>query len=126
MLKWRAQVLPGLFPPTPAATARDRALAQVADHACEGFIDLAVLAVERVARKRAAFIVDDVWAEFDDAATTHDKRAMGPVMAIARQLGYIAPTADFVASKQVQCHANPRRVWKSLIYVAPESAAASG
>ena len=99
-----------------ARAKRDEALEQVEAHAAETFIDLAVLAIDRVARCRPAFIVDEVWKELGETAPTHEKRAMGAAMQLARRHGLITPTETFIASAQVQCHANPRRVWQSLVY----------
>jgi hypothetical protein len=99
-----------------AQVARDEAVALGDLHAAELFRVAAFAAVDRVARARARFIVDDVWAAMGAAApSTHDKRAMGAVMQRACKVRLIAPTADFQPSAQRQCHANPRRVWRSLV-----------
>ncbi len=95
--------------------ARDAALALADAHAAEAFRVAAYAAVGHLARTRSRFIVDDVWRAMGTAApSTHDKRAMGAVMQRARKDGLIEPTAEFLPSAQRQCHANPRRVWRSV------------
>lgn len=130
-----SRVLPGMFdqgdpvvvplwtePPVldlPAAQqAREVAIAAVDDHADVGFRDQAFLALDRLARRQARLIVDDVWTELRAEPmieSTSDKRAMGAVMQRGFREGLIRPTQDFQASAQRQCHANPRRVWASLV-----------
>lgn len=99
-----------------AREARDAALERVEAHAAPDFNSLARAAIERVARRRPAFIVDEVWKELGATAPTHEKRAMGAAMQAARREGVIEPTESFEASAQVQCHANPRRVWRSRVW----------
>lgn len=101
--------------PDTAVARREEALARVEAHAAPEFIDRAVDAIERVARQCDRFIVDEVWLELAGTAPTHEKRAMGAAMRLACTRGIIAPTPDFRASEQRQCHANPRRVWRSLL-----------
>lgn len=98
-----------------AVARRDEAITRVEAHAAPAFLDLALGAIERVARQRERFIVDEVWVELGGSAPTHEKRAMGAAMRIAVSRGIIAPTPDFRASEQRQCHANPRRIWRSLL-----------
>lgn len=99
-----------------ARAARDEAIDRVVEHADGDFIDQAIIAIGRVAATREEFIVDEVWKEIDPSAQTHEKRAMGAAMQMAKKGGLIAPTDRFSPSEQVQCHANPRRVWRSLVY----------
>lgn len=108
-----------LFDLPAARAARDEAVERVESAADGRFNDQAFHALDRVARRIRLFIVDDVWKELgaDQAiASTHDKRAMGAVMQRGRREGLIMATADFKASAQKQCHANPRRIWSSLVY----------
>ena len=100
----------------PAARAgRDIAIARGADHASSDFTERAYLAVCTVACRELEFIVDAVWMELGSVPLTHDKRAMGSVMLRAVRDRIIKPTEEFRASAQRQCHANPRRVWRSLV-----------
>lgn len=102
-----------------ARSARDHAIARVERHADDGFNDAALGAIVRVAQRDERFIVDAVWQELartDAQLSTHERRAMGAVMLRAARENVIAPTEDFRASAQRHCHANPRRVWRSLIW----------
>lgn len=75
-----------------------------------------------VAEERPYFNADDLLAwmrRHHPNASTHEKRATGPLMAAIQRLGYCIPTEDFVPSRQKLCHATPRRVWWSLIYRGP-------
>jgi predicted secreted protein len=106
-----------LFDIEGAREARDEAIDKVEEHASPEFKDAAASAVRTVAAATAYFIVDEVWkAMGDEWESVGDKRAMGAIMQQAKRDGLIAPTTMFRASAQVQCHANPRRVWQSLCY----------
>lgn len=75
-----------------------------------------------VAERKQYFNSDDIvllCRELYPDATTHDKRAIGPLMAAAQKLGYCVPTQDTVESRQKVCHSRPMRVWWSLIYRGP-------
>ena len=105
-----------------ARTLRDRALGRLAK-VNGAFVNLAIDAVERVANRKPEFIVDDVWTEvriLEQASETQhwptDKRAMGIAIREAAKLGIVRATPNFRPSNQPQCHANPRRVWESLVY----------
>ena len=104
-----------LFDLPAARAARDVAIARGVDHASTEFADRAYLAVCAVACRESEFIVDAVWMELGSVPPTHDKRAMGSVMLRAFRDRIIEPTEEFRASAQRQCHANPRRVWRSLV-----------
>lgn len=50
--------------------------------------------------------------------TTHDLRALGPVMLWAQREGYARPTDRYVRNTtQPNHHGNPDRVWCSNLYV---------
>ena len=104
-----------LFDLPAARSARDIAITRGADHASSDFIERAYLAVCAVACRETEFIVDAVWTELGSVPSTHDRRAMGSVMLRAVRDRIIKPTEEFRASAQRQCHANPRRVWRSLV-----------
>ena len=78
-------------------------------------------AVAQTARTYSAFCVDEVW-QFVDGDYDVDKRAMGPAMLRASRAKLIDATKDFRPTSQRQCHAQPRRIWISLIYQAPRVA----
>ena len=110
-----------LFNPPPvlnaraARAARDAGIARGAEAARPTFLEAAEGAIYRAAVTRDRFIVDEVWAYMPAAPWTHDKRTMGSAMLRAVKLGWIEETDEYRASAQVQCHANPRRVWASNI-----------
>jgi hypothetical protein len=75
-----------------------------------------------VALRKPVFISDDLesWrlAKYHNA-TTHEHRAIGPLMRALARLGYCEPTSDWVESLQKVNHRRPMRVWRSLIYRGP-------
>lgn len=75
-------------------------------------------AIYEAARTWSAFVVDQVW-QFVDGDYPVDKRAMGSAIMRAVRAKVISGSEDFRHSAQRQCHANPRRIWLSRIYVAP-------
>jgi len=83
----------------------------------EDFARRAYLALWKTALRGGFFIVDDVWREMGpDLSTSRDRRAMAGVLARGRRAGMIAPTDEFQASEQRQCHGNLRRIWRSLVW----------
>ena len=111
---------PDEVPTTPqdldqARGARDQAIAEVEANAAESFKDAAADAIYRVARARALFVIDDVWAARATWPQTHDKRAMGAAILQAKRDRLIAPTSEFRSTAQVFRHAAPVRVWRSLV-----------
>jgi len=74
---------------------------------------------KEVAQRKPIFITDDIVELCRDKhpnATTHEKRAIGPLMREVCRLGYCIPTQDWVQSAQAQCHRRPMLVWYSLIF----------
>lgn len=73
---------------------------------------------QEIALRKPFLSADDL--EFEryrrQGPTTHENRAMGPLMKYAARLGYWEPTQDFVESSQKVKHQRPMRVWHSLIY----------
>lgn len=98
-----------------AKGARDHAIAEVAAGAAESFWDVAIETIYQVARVRATFVIDDVWAARATWPPTNDRRAMGAAMLQAKREGLIIPTSDFRSTAQVFRHAAPVRVWRSLV-----------
>lgn len=101
---------------TQAAAARDAGIDKVEAGASEAFMAAAFAAISDLAGQDREFIIDDVWTMRRDWPETRDKRAMGGAMRQARAAGLIEPTDVFRSSAQVRCHANPRRVWRSLVW----------
>jgi hypothetical protein len=92
---------------------RDEALAQVDAHAAPEWKQLAYEAVRNVARRRASFISDDVWA-LTDLPPAREDRALGPVFRKAAHDGLIRKTDRTRPS--VRSHLSGKPVWESLIY----------
>jgi hypothetical protein len=79
-------------------------------------------AAKAVAQRKPYFFSDDVvrWCrEHHPNVTTHEPRAIGPLLREACRLGYAEKTQDYVPSEQRQCHSRPMLVWYSLIYTGP-------
>ena len=65
---------------------------------------------------RDEFTTDDVWDILDGyAMSTHERRAMGPVMKKAQKLGLVVPTGQFILSHRPVCNKRPVMVWKSAV-----------
>jgi hypothetical protein len=73
--------------------------------------------VEAVAKDRAYFTIDNVidyWrgANRGELPNIPDQRAWGLVMRHAGRLRVAIPTGSFVPSRNPNCHATPRRIWR--------------
>lgn len=102
--------------PETAREARDLAVARVGRSAGVPVMEVLRNAVRATATERSFFIVDEVWGKVDASTIGQvDKRSMGAAMLEAVRQGVIAPTDQYRASEQKQCHGNPRRVWRSLL-----------
>jgi len=77
--------------------------------------------VKVLAHRRPFLTSDDVWTWLQDLEIkVEEPRAMGSIMAGARNDALIAPTSEFLPSARPACHRRPQRVWKSLIYQSVE------
>jgi hypothetical protein len=101
-----------------ATIARDAAIETVASGADQHWLDIAFDCVCTVAARHETFIVDAVWRELEsrDYKEPPEGRAMGAVMVRAVKAGIITGTTEYRASDRRSAHANPRRVWRSLVY----------
>lgn len=74
-------------------------------------------ALKQVASRQKFFCTDDIERirHSYDGPTTHENRALGPLMLSAKKDGLIAPTDRWVMSIQPFNHRRPVRVWRSLI-----------
>ena len=75
-----------------------------------------------VAERKPYFITDDIEflrRKLHPNATTHEHRAVGPLMAALARLDYCEATDDWVESQQLTNHSRPMRVWLSKIYRGP-------
>jgi hypothetical protein len=78
-----------------------------------------LICVLEVAKRKPYFTADDVeryrLANYPNH-TTHEHRALGPIMLEAAVLEYCVKTQDWVESTQRINHRRPMRVWWSLAY----------
>lgn len=98
-----------------ARAERDEAMAKVHSNADPIWLAAAWDAVCKCARLNKTFTVDEVWDYIPDTISTHDSRAMGPVIKRAQTEGVIEKTDAFLPS--IRRHATPQRVWKSLVFL---------
>jgi len=103
------------FSPRRAGQARDEAMARAEASAHDEWKSAALEAVYQAASHNSRFIVDEVWSYMPGSTTTHELRAMGPVMRRAARAGWICATQEYVNSARVTAHGNPRRIWQSLL-----------
>ncbi len=100
-----------------ADLSRTDALQRVDDHADPDWRNVAYDCVVAVAKRIAVFTTDEVLAELAKypEVSTHEGRALGPVMMRAQRNAVIVATDQFVNSEAVSRHKAPKRVWASLI-----------
>lgn len=104
-----------------AERAKQAGMDQVEANANEVWIEYMADLVWDVCRARRQFTVDDVFDLYEAAPsgkpTTHELRAMGPVMNRVAKEG-LCEKANVAAqpSRRASLHASPRTVWNSLIY----------
>ena len=104
-----------------AKTARDEGIKKGTQNINFAWQNAALEAVYRCATQNRSFIVDDVWQYlYDDIgirdAHTANNRVMGTIMTQAKKYRWIKATDNYKASSRTTSHANPRRVWESLLY----------
>lgn len=76
-------------------------------------------AVKATAIEMLYFNTDDVTRRCQKDhpnASTHEKRAIGPLMKEACRLEYCEPTRSWKESTWAACHKRPKRTWTSLLY----------
>lgn len=89
-------------------------LIQVESHADEDWKEETLKIVEQLALERETFTTDDVWEMLSELdVSTHEPRAMGAIMTIAKKMRLISPTTHHILSTRPSCHSRPIRVWKS-------------
>ena len=102
---------------TRAELAKKKGMEQVEAHANAAWTAAMLEATRATARMMKRFTSDDVAERYHGKATTHDKRAFGPVMRRAAKLGYCRKAyAPAVNSRRASLRASPRTVWESIIF----------
>jgi hypothetical protein len=106
----------------PAERAKRAGMDQVEENANKIWVEYMLDLIWDVCRVRRQFTTDDVWdfynlASPDRRPTTHELRAMGPVMLKAAKEGMCEKAfMPAIPSRRASLHASPRTVWNSLIY----------
>jgi len=105
-----------------ADAQRTDALQRVDEHADPDWRDVADRCVRAVALRCETFTTDEVIDELakHPAITTHEPRALGPVMMRAARNNVIVATDRFIKSTAVSRHRAPKQVWRSLVYKRPQ------
>lgn len=76
---------------------------------------MALQELHKVCKSKATFTVNDVRdAVLASNIKTHDNRAMGGVMQMAKRLGWIAPSGQSIPSRVG--HLVHIQIWRSLLY----------
>ena len=101
-----------------AEVALSDSLQRVDDHADPSWRDVAYQCVIDVAGRLSEFTTDAVLSELAlyPTVSTHEPRALGPVMMRASRDNVISATSRFVKSEAVSRHRAPKQVWRSNIY----------
>lgn len=76
-----------------------------------------------IAQRMPEFTSDHVhqyMAKHHPDLETHDTRAIGGIMRIAKTQGWIEPTGRYEKSRRKEAHSNPKAVWKSLLWTGQE------
>ena len=105
---------PTLWSYAESVRARDKGIALAEYGATQAWRADALNAVHACAQVYAEFTADDVWLILK--RRTGEPRALGSVMQSARRKGWIAPTDRFTPTHKTSQHAQPIRVWKSLVH----------
>mgnify|MGYP000990118645 CR=1 FL=1 len=97
-----------------AKAERDGAVQKAAERVELDWLRAAQAAIVECANSMETFIVDDVQAKLAAAGIPppREGRAMGAAISWAVRNRVIESTGQYRASSQVQCHANPRTVWR--------------
>ena len=102
-------------PPPAPPSEKAHALAQVEAHADDDWLEAAWRALVSVASRQETLTTDDVWNELraqGAAVSTHELRAIGPVMNRGRREGVIEAT-DRIALSALGGGRWKVRVWRS-------------
>ena len=65
------------------------------------------------------FTTDLVWEKMETIfpnQSTHEPRAMGPLMSKMSKMGIIRKTNTYKDSERVECHARPLQIWSVSIF----------
>lgn len=110
------------FDPASGVWAKLDGMHRVASAANPEWWQFMAEATVEVARRKPFFFTDDIerLRLERNGPSTHENRAIGPLMKCIQRLGVCVPTDDWVESSQAVNHRRPMRVWRSLIYEGPK------
>jgi hypothetical protein len=95
-----------------AQAARDEGMGRAEDHAAPDWKDLAATVALGLALDRPTFTADDVWDVLgSDAPSTHDGRALGPVLVNLARQGRIRRVGYAPSRRR---HASPIAEWAAI------------
>ena len=102
-----------LFDLATATDTRDKAIAQAANNSDPIWYNNVYNIIRTIATTTDTFTTDDIWQAIEDQQlpTPHEPRALGAIMRHAQRDNLIRPTASYLPSHRVACHARPIRVW---------------
>jgi len=101
---------------------REEAIIRLEGKYSRWIADKALPALLITAQRFEFFTSDDVWVYMIEnfLGTEHiEKRVMGAVLKRAIKQAWVVSTGTFEQSCMSQCHARPKQLWRSLIYVKP-------
>lgn len=104
-------------------TGKKDGMGRAERHADEHWWNCMLESAKAVAERKQWFQSKHVKAwchKYHPNATTHEYKAMGPLMNKAASFGYCVPSLDYRASGQRNDHSRPQLVWISLIYKGPK------
>jgi hypothetical protein len=81
------------------------------NHADEEWKQAVVDAIYMLAKGPSAFTTDEVWLAVGDDASTHEPRAMGPMIRNCVRAGMIVKAEGLQCSSLSACHRRPKQLW---------------
>ena len=114
--------MPDPFDPSAGKAGKRDGMDRAELHADPEWKRIMLICVLEVAKRKPFFSTDDLerWRlVYFPNHTTHEHRAIGPIMREAAKLEYCVKTLDWVESSQKINHQRPMRVWFSRVYKGP-------
>lgn len=101
---------------------KEEGMGRAKRHANQEWWFAALVCAKMIAEKKPYFNsgeVEELRRALYPNHTTHELKALGPLMREAARLGYCIPTVAWYQSRQKTCHRRPMMTWKSLIFKGP-------
>jgi hypothetical protein len=110
------------FDPDEGSKGKRDGMGRAERHADPEWLRVMLISALEVAKRKPYFTTDDLekWrlAHYPNH-TTHEHRALGPVMIEAAKQEICEKTGDWIESNQKVCHRRPMRIWWSKVYRGP-------